>query len=203
MIARESRWLLLICTLALAAHVGCAGDGSEVDARAGTDGDGGAVDADSGDGGADGGGSGDVDGGAEPFWADTHIDYAGAGVDESVDLDGCYFCDASDSGDYTLLRYQQGDGYTIWALYIPDGTTVGTHALSLDYSGYYATLSANDTSLPDAAQGFYLGNSNVGSVTLTRLEVYSGGSIDGTIDVVWTKGEVTAHMVSTFHAELP
>jgi len=139
----------------------------------------------------------------QPFWANTHIDYTGGGVNEIVDFNDCYFCDASDAVTHTLVRYQQDQGYTIWALYIPDGTTTGVHSLSTDYSGFYATLSANDAGLPTAARGFYAGNVNVGNVTLTQVDLTSGGAVEGTIDVRWTKDGVTAHMVSTFHADLP
>jgi hypothetical protein len=190
---------------------GAGADGSVgVDGAAGADG---SVGVDSGAG-ADGSvgvdsGAG-TDGGAgvdaqvtEPLWANTHIDYSGAGVAESVDLTNCYYCDASDASTHTLIRYQQGGGYTIWALYIPNGATTGTHTLSTDYSGFYATLSANDAALPAAARGFYFGNVNVGSVTLTSVDLSQGGSVDGSIDVSWTKDGVTAHLVATFHADLP
>lgn len=197
--------------VALATQLACSGDNSDRDADAATDVDAGSANVDANSAKVDGS-SADVDASAadvdadntgQPFWATTHIDYTGAGVDESADFDSCYFCDANDTGTHTMLRYQQGDGYTIWALYIPTGATVGAHTLTQDYSGNYATLSANDTSLPDNAQGFYFGNVNVGTVTFTTLEPGPGGSIDGSIDVAWTKDGVTAHLTSTFHAERP
>jgi len=202
----------------LATQLACSGGDSDSHADAATDLDANGANADANGANADANGAnadanganadasgGDIDAANpdQPFWAITHIDYTGDGVDESADFDTCYFCDANDTGTHTLLRYQQGDGYTIWALYIPAGATVGAHTLTQDYNGYYATLSANDTTLPDSAQGFYFGDVNVGTVTFTSLESGTGGSIAGSIDVSWTKGGVTAHLTSTFHAESP
>ena len=35
------------------------------------------------------------------------------GVDETVNLSGCYYCDASVGGDVLLIRYQQAEGWTV------------------------------------------------------------------------------------------
>jgi hypothetical protein len=147
-------------------------------------------------------GDGDGDGTAGPNWSMTHIDYSGA-VSQSVDFDDCQFCDVNDVGTHTLLRFQQDGGWTIWALYVPGGATVGTHPLTQDYSGAYATLSANSSSLPSAAQGMYFGDTNVGTVTLTSADTSPGGIIAGSIDVTMTKGTVNAHLTATFQGTMP
>ncbi len=133
----------------------------------------------------------------------TSIQFSGGGVSESVSFDDCTFCDVNDVGTHMLLRFQQDGGWTIWALYVPLDAGVGSATLTQDYSGAYATLSANSASLPGAAQGMYFGDTNVGTVTLTDYDLGAGGLIAGTIDVTWTKGDVTAAMQATFHAELP
>lgn len=138
----------------------------------------------------------------EPFWAETHINYTGSGVDSSATLDDCFFCDASDLGTHVMLRYQQGDGWTIWALYIPSDSSIGSQPITNDYSGAYLTLSANDASLPEAAQGFYPATSGSGVVNLTSSDFSSGGVIAGEITATLEKDGVTAHLTATFSAQM-
>ncbi len=138
----------------------------------------------------------------EPFWAETHIQYTGPGVDSSATLDDCFFCDASDLGTHVMLRYQQGDGWTIWALYIPSGSSTGSQPITNDYSGAYLTLSANDASLPENAQGFYPATSGSGSVNLTSCDLSSGGIISGEITATLEKEGVTAHLTASFGAHM-
>jgi hypothetical protein len=145
----------------------------------------------------------DVDTEDDPLWAITTIHYTATSIDETVNLDNCYFCDANDLGTHTMLRYQQGGGWTIWALYVPDDAVLGTNYLTGDYNGNYVTLSENDTSLPDDVQGFYQYDTNDGTVTYTALDLSPGGVVDGTIDATLSQGGVTAHLEATFHAELP
>ncbi|MBL4634780.1 MAG: hypothetical protein JKY56_12980, partial [Kofleriaceae bacterium] len=145
----------------------------------------------------------EVDAGTETFSALTHIDYTGPSDTASADFSTCFFCDASDAVSHLLLRYQQGDGFTIWAVYIPKNVTSGTHALTPDFSGNYATLSANDSSLFATARGFYGGDIGSGTITFTRAELESGGVVEGTIDVRFTKAGTTAHLTSTFRATIP
>ncbi|MBL4637497.1 MAG: hypothetical protein JKY56_26810 [Kofleriaceae bacterium] len=143
------------------------------------------------------------DAGNEPFFAQTNIDYSAPGNADSATFSTCFFCDASDAVSHVLLRYQQGDGFTIWAIYIPKNASLGTGALTPNFSGSYATLSANDSGLFDSARGFYGGDINNGTVTYTKLNLESGGVIEGTIDVSWTKSGTTAHMTSSFRAVMP
>ena len=196
------RYTRLVALVAMT--LACSGGGTEPGRPDGGDSSRGQDAGEQGEGGADAGLS-TIDAGADtsPFQATTTIHYLGAGVDETVTFDDCYFCDASDVGSHTLLRYQQGQGYTIWALYIPDGATPGPHPLTADLSGFYATLSANDATLPDEARGFYFGDSNQGTVTLDPVDVSPGGSVAGSIDVRWTRGGVTAHATSSFVAQIP
>ncbi|MFO7567448.1 MAG: hypothetical protein R6X02_32695 [Enhygromyxa sp.] len=178
------------------------GDGDESgDGDGDGDGSGDGDGDESGDG--DGDGSGDGDGDLGPQWSITHIDYLGPGVDLSVDFQDCSFCDVSDTGPHTLLRFQQDGGWTIWALYVPSGASPGQLALTQDYSGAYATLSANNAELPGVAQGFYFGDANVGTLNLTHFDPNPGGVIAGDIDVTWQKDEVSAHLQASFSAQVP
>lgn len=138
----------------------------------------------------------------EPFWANSNIHYNGSGVDEIATLDDCYYCDASDLGSHIMLRYQQGEGWTIWALYIPIDSSTGSQNLTSDYSGAYVTLSANDSSLPETAQGFYPSTSSSGTIHLTSCDLSSGGVIAGEIDATLEKDNVTAHLTATFSAQM-
>lgn len=147
--------------------------------------------------------SGQVDASDEPFFAQTSIDYSSPGNSDSAIFATCFFCDASDAASHVLLRYQQGDGFTIWALYIPKNATLGSSTLTPNLSGSYATLSANDSGLFDSARGFYGADISSGTVTYNSLNLESGGVIEGTIDVSWTKSGTTAHMTSSFRAVMP
>ena len=138
----------------------------------------------------------------ETFWANSNIHYSGSGVDETANLDDCYYCDASDLGTHIMLRYQQGQGWTIWALYIPIDSSTGSQSLTSDYSGAYVTLSANDSSLPETAQGFYPSTSSSGTIHLTSCDPTSGGVIAGEIDATLEKDGVTAHLTATFSAQM-
>ena len=133
----------------------------------------------------------------------TQIEYTGPGVNEQVSFSDCTFCDVNDVGPHTLIRYQQDEGWTIWALYVDKAATVGAHPLTTDYSGDYVTLAANNQELPGPAQGFYFADSVDGTVTYTTVDHGPGGLIEGSVDVTLQLGDVSAHLQASFSAEVP
>jgi hypothetical protein len=135
-------------------------------------------------------------------WATVELSYTGPGVDASVSLDDCTFCDATIDSGVVLIRYQQAEGWTVWSIYLPTTQGTGTHPLTPDLSGAYVVISENNPDLPAAAHGFYAGNTNAGTVELTQADMTPGGTVAGTISATLSNAGITATIDAEFSAVL-
>lgn len=135
-------------------------------------------------------------------WATTTIDYS-TGLERT--LDNCYYCDATEGGSsYTLLRFQQGTGYTIWSLTLNGSFSPGTYPVAGDTTPVSVYLAESDPSVPSVVHGGYFSTS--GTLTLTAASFGSGGTIDGSLSATLSGGSdgmETATLDATFHATFP
>lgn len=133
-------------------------------------------------------------------WAMTEITYTEGGMSETLTMQDRAFCDATLEGGVLLLRYQQQGGFTVWALYMPDGIGVGSHALTQDFSGVYMNI--NEVS--NAWQAYFDPAMAFGTLELTDADLQPGGTVAGTLTATLTSndGSTTAAFESTFYAEL-
>jgi hypothetical protein len=145
-------------------------------------------------------------------WANVAFAFSsntGDGSTYNQTLDNCFYCDATLSLDtFHLLRFQQGDGYSIWSLYFSGDESVGTHTLLQGNDVTYFFHSESDSDVPADFQGPYFGfQTQSGTLTLTSAEYFSGGTVAGSFDVTMTGGNAdppaTLHMVGTFSAIFP
>lgn len=123
---------------------------------------------------------------------------------------GCLFCDATLQPDGSaLLRYQQGDGLSIWTLNLPRDVATGVISLAA-YPEYidtalHAHISENGAEVPAALRGFY--DQSGGTLTLSRVELRSGGTVEGTMDApIEVRGATpakTGRLRATFTARFP
>lgn len=141
-------------------------------------------------------------------WSITSLSYSDGAGTEQRDYSNCYFCDGfyQPTSNHSLLRYQQGGGYTIWALYVHNAATTGSETLQPGYptSGSYFTLSESDSSLPARFQGSYRQVS--GTLAFTQANIADGGAVAATATVVLenlTRPESRATLTVDFYARFP
>ncbi len=134
-------------------------------------------------------------------WAITEITYTEGGMSETLTMQDRAFCDATLDGGVLLLRYQQQGGFTVWALYMPEATGVGSHPLTQDFSGVYMNI--NEVS--NAWQAYFDPSMAFGNLELTDADLQPGGTVAGTLTATLTSndGTTTAEFESTFYAEIP
>ncbi|MCR9160907.1 MAG: hypothetical protein ACE37F_10770 [Nannocystaceae bacterium] len=133
-------------------------------------------------------------------WAMTEITYTQGGASETLTMQDRAFCDATLDGGVLLLRYQQAQGFTVWSLYIPMASGVGSQALTQDFSGAYMNL--NEVS--DTWMAYFDPSMAFGTLTLTDAEIQDGGVVAGTLTASLTSNDgTTAEFSSTFYAEIP
>ena len=136
-------------------------------------------------------------------WAMTQITYSDGVTQEVLDLDDCVFCDATLNEVTVLVRFQQAEGWTVWTLDIPVGSTVGSQPITDDYSGAYAAINEQGPGLPPEFTGFYAPTTGSGTLTLTEADITPGGVVAGTVDVQLMLGGVSADLQAEFYAEIP
>ncbi len=139
----------------------------------------------------------------EGQWAMTQITYADGVMQEVLELDDCVFCDATLNDVTVLVRFQQAEGWTVWTLDIPVGSTVGSQPITDDYSGAYAAINEQGPGLPPEFTGFYAPTTGSGTLTLTEADIAPGGVVAGTVDVQLMLGGVSADLQAEFYAEIP
>jgi tRNA A-37 threonylcarbamoyl transferase component Bud32 len=141
-----------------------------------------------------------------PGWADTRIQYAGV---PEIRLTNCYSCSAmvhrSQGPPRVTVSYQQGGGYTQWALTVPTGITVGRHELlegSPTGAGPSMFVIENDPGLRVRYHGTW--RVTAGTLEITSADIRDGGELSGRLraDVV-NPNSMTGTFTTTFHVDLP
>ncbi|WP_428268310.1 hypothetical protein [Haliangium sp.] len=145
---------------------------------------------------------------SRPQWSITTLSYSDGASSAQRNYSNCYFCDATylPSSSHSLIRFQQGGGYTVWSLYVHNGATVGSETLQpgSPATGSYFFLSESDSSLPARFQGSYTQVS--GTVNFTQANLADGGAVAGTATVVLqhqTRAESRVTLTANFYARFP
>jgi len=153
---------------------------------------------------ADSGAGPGLDAGGGPISVAATFTYSDG---TEVDLEGCYFCDATldDGSGQTLLRFQMGTGYLLWTLTLPAGVALGPTTLLPGFDGPHVSVSESTPELPSALHGSYLAPGQSGTLTLTELDLRPGGAVAGTVDARITKlgnASVNVRLQAQFRAQL-
>lgn len=138
-----------------------------------------------------------------PQWSLTEITYAGPSGEIVLTYDNCTFCDATLNMSTLLVRFQQGDGWTVWSVDIPVGSTTGSQPITSDYSGAYVAINEASPDLPPNYAGYYDPTSASGTLTLTQADIAPGGVVAGTLEVELSQGGIGATLSAEFYAEIP
>ena len=138
-----------------------------------------------------------------PQWSLTEITYTGPSGETVLTYDSCTFCDATLNTSTLLVRFQQGEGWTVWSVDIPVGSSTGSQPITDDFSGAYVAINEASPNLPPDYAGYYDPTSASGTLTLIQADITPGGVVAGTLEVELSQGGIEATLSAEFYAEVP